>query len=59
VLAEILGAQGGMGRIIQAMGTLSATDDLMACLIWLAVVAVAVDGLLMLVGSYFTNWREK
>lgn len=57
-IAEILGAQHGIGRIIQAMGTQSATPELMASVLWLAVVAVVVDGLLVLIGKWAIRWSE-
>ena len=50
--------QHGIGRIIQAMGTQSATPELMASVLWLAIVAVAVDGLLILVGKWTIRWSE-
>ncbi len=57
-IAEILGAQHGIGRIIQAMATQSATPELMASVLWLAVVAVLVDGALVLVGRWTVRWNE-
>lgn len=57
-IAEILGAQHGIGRIIQTMGTQSATPELMASVLWLAVVAVLVDGLLVLIGRWAIRWSE-
>jgi ABC-type nitrate/sulfonate/bicarbonate transport system permease component len=57
-IAEILGAQSGIGRIIQAMGTQSATPELMASVLWLAVVAVIVDALIVLIGRWAIRWTE-
>jgi len=57
-IAEILGAQHGIGRIIQTMGTQSATPELMASVLWLAIVAVVVDGLLVLIGKWAIRWSE-
>jgi ABC-type nitrate/sulfonate/bicarbonate transport system permease component len=57
-IAEILGAQHGIGRIIQTMGTQSATPELMASVLWLAIVAVVVDGLLVLAGKWAVRWSE-
>jgi ABC-type nitrate/sulfonate/bicarbonate transport system permease component len=58
VIAEILGAQHGAGRIIQAMGTTSATPELMATVLALAIVAVIVDFGLMLVARWSARWTE-
>jgi ABC-type nitrate/sulfonate/bicarbonate transport system permease component len=57
-IAEILGAQHGVGRILQAMGTQSATAELMAAVAWLAILAVLVDALLMLIGRWSVRWTE-
>jgi len=57
-IAEILGAQHGIGRIIQTMGTQSATPELIASVLWLAIVAVIVDALLILLGRWVIRWSE-
>jgi ABC-type nitrate/sulfonate/bicarbonate transport system permease component len=40
------------------MGTQSATPELMASVLWLAIVAVVVDGLLVLAGKWAVRWSE-
>jgi ABC-type nitrate/sulfonate/bicarbonate transport system permease component len=58
VVAEILGAPHGIGRILQAMGTQSATPELMASVLWLAVAAVVVDALIVLIDKWSIRWTE-
>jgi len=55
-IAEILGAQRGVGRIIQTMGTQSATPELMATVLWLAIVAVVVDALILVLSKSLIRW---
>lgn len=57
-IAEILGAQHGVGRIIQAMGTQSATPELMATVICLAILAVFVDALVVVIAKTTMRWTD-
>ena len=57
-VAELLGAQHGVGRVIQVTSQTDATADLFATLLCLAVVAVAVDGVVAAVGGFYVRWKE-
>jgi ABC-type nitrate/sulfonate/bicarbonate transport system permease component len=57
-VAELLGAQHGIGRVIQVTAQTEATPDLFATLLCLAVVAVLADGLVATVGAIYLRWKE-
>jgi ABC-type nitrate/sulfonate/bicarbonate transport system permease component len=57
-VAELLGAQHGIGRVIQVTAQTDATPDLFATLLCLAVVAVLADGLVATVGGFYVRWKE-
>jgi ABC-type nitrate/sulfonate/bicarbonate transport system permease component len=57
-VAELLGAQHGIGRVIQVTAQTEATPDLFATLLCLAVVAVLADGLVAAVGGFYIRWKE-
>jgi ABC-type nitrate/sulfonate/bicarbonate transport system permease component len=57
-VAELLGAQDGVGRIIQVTAQIQATTDLFATLLVVAVVAVALDGLVAAAGGFLVRWKE-
>jgi ABC-type nitrate/sulfonate/bicarbonate transport system permease component len=57
-VAELLGAQHGVGRVIQVTAQTEATPDLFGVLLCLAVVAVLADGLVAGVGGFYTRWKE-
>lgn len=57
-IAELLGAETGIGRIVGITSTILATTDLFATLLCLVVVAVICDAVVALVGGYITRWKE-
>jgi len=57
-IAELLGAESGIGRIIGVTGNILATTDLFATLLCLVVVAVVIDGIVAAVGAYVVRWKE-
>lgn len=57
-VAELLGANDGVGRIIQVTAQIQATTDLFATLLCIAVVAVVLDGLVVAGGGFLTRWKE-
>jgi len=58
VIAEILGANKGIGRVIQVFATIQATADVIAALLCLGVVALIVDAVIARVGRWYTSWQE-
>jgi ABC-type nitrate/sulfonate/bicarbonate transport system permease component len=57
-VAELLGAQHGIGRVIQVTAQTDATPDLFATLLCLAVVAVLADGIIATAGAIYLRWKE-
>lgn len=57
-IAELLGAESGVGRIIGVTSDILATTDLFATLLCLVVVAVLCDAILAAAGGYITRWKE-
>ncbi|MBJ7330142.1 MAG: ABC transporter permease subunit [Solirubrobacteraceae bacterium] len=57
-IAELLGAETGVGRIIGITSDILATTDLFATLFCLVVVAVICDAIVAAVGAYITRWKE-
>jgi ABC-type nitrate/sulfonate/bicarbonate transport system permease component len=57
-IAELLGAQTGVGRVIGVTGDILATTDLFAALVCLVIVAVLCDAVVGAVGGYITRWKE-
>jgi ABC-type nitrate/sulfonate/bicarbonate transport system permease component len=57
-IAELLGAQSGVGRIIGVTSGILATTDLFATLLCLIVVAVICDAVVTVGGGYLTRWKE-
>ncbi|UUY02817.1 ABC transporter permease subunit [Svornostia abyssi] len=57
-VAELLGGNKGVGKLIQTMQGLSATADIMAAVIALGIVAVLVDAVIRLVGQWVVRWQE-
>lgn len=57
-VAELLGAQNGVGRLIQVTAQIQATTDLFATLLCIAVVAVILDGLVTAGGGFLVRWKE-
>jgi ABC-type nitrate/sulfonate/bicarbonate transport system permease component len=58
LVAEQLGARSGLGIVIRVSGNLSATADLFAAVLCLAVVAVALDAVVASVGKRVVIWHE-
>jgi ABC-type nitrate/sulfonate/bicarbonate transport system permease component len=57
-VAELLGAQHGIGRVIQVTAQTYATPDLFGTLLCLAVLAVLADAIVAAVGGFYTRWKE-
>jgi ABC-type nitrate/sulfonate/bicarbonate transport system permease component len=57
-VAELLGSNNGVGRIIQVTAQIQATTDLFATLLCIAVVAVVIDGLVAAGGGFLVRWKE-
>lgn len=57
-VAELLGAQAGVGRVIQVSGQTYLTDVLIAIMLCIAVMAVVVDALVAAIGRFATRWQE-
>jgi ABC-type nitrate/sulfonate/bicarbonate transport system permease component len=57
-VAELLGAQHGIGRVIQVTAQTDSTPDLFATLLCLAVVAVLADGIVASFGAVYLRWKE-
>jgi ABC-type nitrate/sulfonate/bicarbonate transport system permease component len=57
-IAELLGAQRGMGRIIKVLAGTTDIQGIMAALLLLGIVAVVFDALTAFVFSWITRWRR-
>lgn len=57
-VAELLGAETGVGRIVGVTSDILATTDLFATLLCLTVVALACDAVVTVAGGYITRWKE-
>lgn len=58
VIAEILGANKGIGRVIQVFATFQATASVIAALVCLGVLALIIDAVIARVGRWYTSWQE-
>lgn len=58
VIAEILGANKGIGRVIQVFATFQATASVIAALLCLGVLALLIDAVIARVGRWYTSWQE-
>ena len=58
VVAELIGAQRGIGQLIQSMLFLLRIEIIVAAILWVAVVAVVFDWLFKLVLYRMTRWTE-
>jgi ABC-type nitrate/sulfonate/bicarbonate transport system permease component len=56
IVAELLGAQRGIGHMISSMLYLFRTDIIIAGILWVAIVAVITDWLVKLVTYRLTQW---
>jgi ABC-type nitrate/sulfonate/bicarbonate transport system permease component len=57
VVAEILGAPQGVGRVLQVMVNSSSTADMIGVLVCVGIVAVLVDSIGALAGKWFVRWQ--
>lgn len=57
-VAELLGAQAGVGRIIQVSGQTQMTDVLIGVMLCVAVIAVCADAIVGIGGRSLTRWKE-
>jgi ABC-type nitrate/sulfonate/bicarbonate transport system permease component len=57
-VVEILGAPSGAGRLIQAFSVAVMTPNMFGVLICIGVLAVIVDAVVVLFGSWIVRWKE-
>lgn len=56
VVAELLGAQRGVGHDFVLLATVLQVDQIIAAIVWISLIATAIDRLYLLATSYFTRW---
>jgi ABC-type nitrate/sulfonate/bicarbonate transport system permease component len=56
VVAELLGSQQGIGFDFVLLSTVLQVNEMIAAIIWIAVIAAVVDKLYVLATGYFTRW---
>lgn len=56
VVAELLGAQRGVGHDFVLLTTVLQVDQIIAAIIWISVIAAVIDRLYLLLTSYLTRW---
>lgn len=57
-VAEVLGGQEGIGRMLRVFAQSSSTAEMFASLICLAVAAVIIDGLVAAAGRWIVRWKD-
>jgi ABC-type nitrate/sulfonate/bicarbonate transport system permease component len=57
-VAELLGGQDGIGKLIQAMQGLSATADIMAAVVCVGVAGLILDAAIAALGGWVVRWKE-
>lgn len=57
-VAELLGGNAGIGKLVQTMQGISATADIIAAVLALGVVAVLVDAVVTAAGRFLVRWQE-
>lgn len=58
VVAELIGGQYGIGRVLSLLIPLLRTPELMASILWIVVLAVAVDSLLVVAQTRLLRWHH-
>jgi ABC-type nitrate/sulfonate/bicarbonate transport system permease component len=58
VIAELLGSELGVGRLLQVTSQVTATTDLIATLLCLAAAALLLDSLIAAIGKATVRWTE-
>ncbi len=58
VVAELVGGQYGIGRVLSLLIPLLRTPELMASILWIVVLAVALDTLLLAVQGRLLRWHH-
>jgi ABC-type nitrate/sulfonate/bicarbonate transport system permease component len=58
VVAELVGGNHGIGRVLSLLVPLLQTPDLIAAILWIVLVAVLVDWLFMRVERYLLRWHH-
>jgi ABC-type nitrate/sulfonate/bicarbonate transport system permease component len=58
VVAELVGGRYGIGRVLSLLVPLLRTPELIACILWIVVVAVALDALLLAVQARLLRWHH-
>jgi ABC-type nitrate/sulfonate/bicarbonate transport system permease component len=58
IVAEFVGGQVGIGRVVSYMMPLLLIDQLIAVIIWIAVLAVFVDWVIIKLGQHFLKWNN-
>ena len=56
VVAEMMGAHNGIGRVFNILITVLATKSIIAAIIWVTVIASATDALFVLIAGRWTKW---
>lgn len=58
VVAELVGGSRGIGRVLSLLVPLLQTPELIAAILWIVVIAVAIDGFLQLLQRRLFRWRR-
>ena len=58
VVAELVGGRYGIGRVLSLLVPLLRTPELIACIIWVVVIAVVLDTLLLAVNARLLRWHH-
>ncbi len=59
VVAELMGAEFGVGRVFAVLGPLLAASSIVASILWVTVVAVATDIVFMAMAKWWTRWMPE
>lgn len=59
VVAEYLGAQTGLGYVMQGARTTYAMDSLVVCAVLFGAIAAVLDSITILVWNFLTPWRDR
>jgi ABC-type nitrate/sulfonate/bicarbonate transport system permease component len=56
IVAELLGSQSGVGRVIVLYENVQAIKEIMITVIWISIIAYVVDKVYILLTGYLTRW---
>jgi ABC-type nitrate/sulfonate/bicarbonate transport system permease component len=59
VVAELMGAEFGVGRVFGVLGPMLAATTIVATILWVTLVAVATDVVFMVVARRLTRWMPE